>query len=85
MRSELVFAAKHTVGNRYTLCHAAAKGTRKFLTSRHRIQDTMNEVLQRLAESDREPVARDSEHDLADRRRSALSAHWTSQVQKLVG
>ena len=84
MRSELVFAAKHMVGNRFALCHAAAKGTRSFLTQRNRIQDTTNEVLQRIAESEDEPVTLVGENDLANRKRSALSPDWASQAQKLV-
>lgn len=67
MRSELVFAARQTVGNRFALCQAAAKGTRKFHRARTRIQDTTNEVLQRLAESDREPVRFDSDNHAAKR------------------
>jgi len=83
MRSELVFAAKQIVGNRYLLCRAAAKGTRKFLTCRNRIQETTNEVLQRIAESEKEPVEIECDFDVAERRRKALSAHWSFQAQKL--
>lgn len=56
MRSELVFAAGHTLGNRFALCRAAAKVTRRFHRARTRIEDTTNEVLQRIAESASEPI-----------------------------
>lgn len=85
MRSDLVFAARRTFGNRYVLCHAAAKASRRFHISNTRIQDTLNGVLTRIAESDREPIGLVSEHGLSTNRRSALSAHSTSQVKKVVG
>ena len=56
MRSELVFAAGHTLGDRFALCRAAAKATRRFHRAHGRIEDTTNEVLQRIAESVSEPV-----------------------------
>jgi hypothetical protein len=56
MRSELVFAARDTLNNRFALCQTAAKATRRFHIARSRIEDTTNEVLQRIAESDRSPV-----------------------------
>ena len=73
MRSELVFAARHTLGNRFTLCHVAAKATRKFHRANTRIQDTTNEVLQRIAESDREPAFPGCENDAVEPPRSARS------------
>ncbi len=85
MRSELVLAARHTLGNRYILCHAAAKATRRFHVVHSRIQDTTNEVLKRIAHSDQEPATVDCEHGVGKQRRSALSEHWKRQVQKLVG
>ena len=60
MRSELVFAAKRTIINRFTLCTAAAKATRLFHVDNTRIQDTTNDVLQRFA-SQHERVLR-SDH-----------------------
>jgi hypothetical protein len=77
MRCELVFAARQTVGNRFALCQATAKGTRKFHRVHTRIQDTTNEVLQQLAESEREPVMFVSDNDVpkgptrSSRRRTA--------------
>ena len=48
MRSELVFEAVHTLRNRYTLCQPASKATRRFHRPSTRIQDTTNEVLNRI-------------------------------------
>lgn len=83
MRSELVFAARHKLWNRYALCQAAAKATRRFHKARNRIPDTTNDVLQRIAESDREPVTLGSEHDLADRRLFRLSTRRRSNDAKI--
>ena len=49
MRSEKIFPAVKTVKNRYTLCQLAAKATRKFHKPNTRIQDTMNEILDKVA------------------------------------
>ena len=56
MRSDLVFPAVKTVRNRYMLCQLASKATRKFHKPNTRVQDTMNEVLNRFA-STRAPEA----------------------------
>jgi len=48
MRSEKIFPAVKTVTNRYTLCQLAAKATRKFHKPNTRIQDTMNEILDKV-------------------------------------
>ena len=48
MRARIVFAALQTQ-NRYALCHLAFKSIRKFHKPSTRIQDTANDVLQRLA------------------------------------
>lgn len=56
MRSDLVFPAVKAVRNRYMLCQLASKATRKFHKPSTRVQDTMNEVLNRFANSD-EPAA----------------------------
>jgi hypothetical protein len=52
MRSELIYDAVRTVQNRYLLCQVASKATRKFHKPSTRIQDTMNEVFERFAESE---------------------------------
>ena len=52
MRSELIYDALRTVQNRYLLCQVASKATRKFHKPTTRIQDTMNEVFARFADSE---------------------------------
>ena len=52
MRSELIYDALRTVQNRYLLCQVASKATRKFHKPNTRIQDTMNEVFERFADSE---------------------------------
>ena len=56
MRSDLVFDALHTLRNRYMLCQLASKATRKFHKPNTRIQDTMNDVLNRISSTDRQNV-----------------------------
>ena len=53
MRSNLVFEAVHTLRNRYMLCQLASKATRRFHRPATRIQDTTNEILNKIASSDR--------------------------------
>ena len=48
MRAHIVFAALQTQ-NRFALCHLAFKSIRKLHKPSTRIQDTANDVLQRLA------------------------------------
>jgi hypothetical protein len=48
MRSDLIFPAVKTVRNRYTLCQLASKATRRFHKPNTRIQDTMNDVLNKV-------------------------------------
>ena len=50
MRSKLIYGALRPLGNRYTLCQLASQATRRFHKPNTRIQDTMNEVLTRLAQ-----------------------------------
>ena len=52
MRSELVFAAERTLSNRYVLCRVLATAARKFHKPHTRIEDTTDEVLQRIANSE---------------------------------
>ena len=51
MRSDRVFGAVTNMRNRYMLCQLASKATRKFHRPSTRIQETMNEVLERIAAS----------------------------------
>jgi hypothetical protein len=71
MRSELVFEAVHTLRNRYTLCQLASKATRKFHKPNTRIQDTTNEVLNRIADADRRAVIVEPETATEGQRRAA--------------
>lgn len=45
MRSEIVFEAASRIPNRYSLCLAAARATRRLHVPSTRTQDTMNQVL----------------------------------------
>jgi hypothetical protein len=71
MRSELVFEAVHTLRNRYTLCQLASKATRKFHKPNTRIQDTTNDVLNLIADSDRQDVLVEPETATEAQRRAA--------------
>jgi hypothetical protein len=56
MRSNLIYGAVAPVQNRYMLCQLVSKATRKFHRPATRVQDTMNQVLERFAQ------AGDTEH-----------------------
>jgi hypothetical protein len=71
MRSDLVFEAVHTLRNRYTLCQLASKATRKFHKPNTRIQDTTNEVLNLIADSDRQNIIIEPETASEAQRRAA--------------
>jgi len=71
MRSDMVFEALHTLRNRYMLCQLASKATRKFHKPNTRIQETMNEVLHRIAGADRQEVVAEPENVAEGQRRAA--------------
>ena len=71
MRSDLVFEALHTLRNRYMLCQLASKATRKFHRPNTRIQETMNEVLGRIAEAEQQQVMAEPELVAEAQRRAA--------------
>ena len=71
MRSNLVFEALHTLRNRYMLCQLASKATRKFHRPNTRIQETMNQVLERIGAADREQVLAEPEKVAEAQRRAA--------------
>ena len=71
VRSELVFDAVHTLRNRYMLCQLASKATRKFHRPNTRIQDTTNDVLQLIAESERQNLVVEPETATEAQRRAA--------------
>jgi hypothetical protein len=70
-RSDRVFDALHTLRNRYMLCQLASKATRKFHKPNTRIQETMNEVLERIARSERQAVLAEPENFKEAQRRAA--------------
>jgi hypothetical protein len=59
VRAHIVLAALQTQ-NRFTLCHLAFKSIRKLHKPSTRIQDTANDVLQRLAGVEGQPVGAES-------------------------
>ena len=71
MRSDRVFDALQTLRNRYMLCQLASKATRKFHRPSTRIQETMNGVLDRIADSDRQEVLSEPENFAEAQRRAA--------------
>jgi len=71
MRSDLVFEAVHTLRNRYMLCQLASKATRKFHRPNTRIQDTTNDVLNRIADAERQNVIVEPETASEAQRRAA--------------
>lgn len=70
-RSDLVFEALHTFRNRYMLCQLASKATRRFHRPNTRIQETMNEVLNRIGVADREQVLVEPKEVAEAQRRAA--------------
>ena len=71
MRSDRVFDALHTLRNRYMLCQLASKATRKFHKPNTRIQDTMNDVLNRISSTDRQNVVTEPDNVAEAQRRAA--------------
>ena len=74
MRSDRVFEALHTLRNRYMLCQLASKATRKFHRPSTRIQETMNQVLDRIAGSERQAVLSEPENFAEAQRRGPALA-----------
>jgi hypothetical protein len=52
VRSELIFRARETVDNKYRLCQTVAKATRRLHIAAKNTEDTINEVLSRIAGGD---------------------------------
>jgi hypothetical protein len=71
MRSKLVFNALHTLRNRYMLCQLASKATRRFHRPNTRIQETMNEVMERIADAERQQIMAEPEVVAEAQRRAA--------------
>ena len=71
MRSDLIFGALTHVNNRYELCQLASKATRRFHRPATRIQDTTNEILNKIASSDRNAVVLEPKNANEGQRRAA--------------
>ena len=71
MRSDRVFDALSTLRNRYMLCQLASKATRKFHRPNTRIQETMNEVFDKIAVAERNDVLSEPENVNEAQRRAA--------------
>jgi len=71
MRSDRVFDALQTLRNRYMLCQLASKATRRFDKPNTRIQETMNEVFDRIADTERQNVLSEPENFAEAQRRAA--------------
>ncbi len=71
MRSDRVFDALQTLRNRYMLCQLASKATRRFHKPNTRIQETMNEVFDRIAGSERQDILSEPENFAEAQRRAA--------------
>ena len=71
MRSDLVFEALHTMRNRYMLCQLASKATRKFHRPNTRIPEMMNDVLNKIADSNRQEVMSEPEVFVEAQKRAA--------------
>ena len=71
MRSDKVFDALHTLRNRYMLCQLASKATRRVHKPNTRIQETMNNVLEKIASSERQEILSEPEHVAEAQRRAA--------------
>jgi hypothetical protein len=71
MRSDRVFKALPTLRNRYMLCQLASKATRKFHRPNTRIQETMNQVFDRIADAERQEILSEPENVAEAQRRAA--------------
>ena len=60
MRSEMVFAAKRRLPNRYMLCRVLSTATRRIHRPNTRIEDTTDAVLRHLACASEPPVTPDT-------------------------
>jgi len=69
MRSKLIHEALRSVQNRYMLCQLASKATRKFHRPNTRIQETMNDVMDRFGRTrDVAPAEQMERYASAERR-----------------
>ena len=71
MRSKLIHEALRSVQNRYMLCQLASKATRKFHRPNTRIQETMNDVMDRFGRTQDVAPAEQTERYASAERRAA--------------
>ena len=71
MRSNLIYGAIAPVQNRYMLCQLVSKATRKFHRPATRVQDTMNQVLERFAHAGTSEQVMESFQTVAEPQRKA--------------
>jgi hypothetical protein len=71
MRSNLIYGAVAPVQNRYMLCQLVSKATRKFHRPATRVQDTMNQVLERFATAGTTEKVMEDFHPVAETHRKA--------------
>jgi len=71
MRSNLIYGAIAPVQNRYMLCQLVSKATRKFHRPATRVQDTMNQVLERFASASNTENVMDTFEPVAETHRKA--------------
>lgn len=75
MRSEIVLATLHTK-NRFELCHQVFKVVRKLHKPGNRVQDTTNEVIQRLAAAEEKKGASEDATAVENKQeQSAIDSH----------
>jgi len=71
MRSDLIYDALDTVNNRYLLCQLVSKATRKFHKPNTRVQETMNDVLERVGAEQPDKVLASPANVVAEPQRRA--------------
>ncbi len=71
MRSNKVFEALQTVQNRYMLCQIASKAVRRFHKPNTRVQETTNDVLNRISAEERSRVLTEPANASEAQRRAA--------------
>jgi hypothetical protein len=72
MRSDLIYGALTHISNRYQLCQLASKATRRLHKPHARLQDTTNEVLVRIHQTN--PIARATAEPALKSLRNTLKA-----------
>ena len=82
MRSDRVFDALHTLRNRYMLCQLASKATRKFHKPNTRIQETMNDVFDKIADAERHDILSEPENFAEAQRRAGRAYTGSAKYEE---